>query len=435
MNISPETICERLGFPALNDLQEQTLQAFSGKEDLVLLAPTGSGKTVAFLLPLSNTLDEQKSGIQALIIAPSRELVLQTEQVFRKMVTGFKVLSVYGGHSIKNEQQSLLHPPALLIATPGRLADLLNRRLIDLSGVHTLVLDEFDKALEMGFQPDLEQILGTMPKVKKRLLVSATNLEEIPAFTGIRNPLHIQSEGHLERIITLRQLVTEETEKAEALIALIGELPAVQTIIFCNHRESVVRIGDLMQEAGLEFVSFHGGMEQDERERALFRFRNGSAFYLISTDLAGRGIDIPEVDQIIHYQLPANEATLIHRNGRTGRRSGKGNVCLIRTKTEQLPAFIGDITEIQLSGKTTKPLRPEWKTIYIGGGRKEKINKVDVLGFLVKTGGLEASDIGLIQVSDHSCLVAVRATKSSAMLQRVFKEKIKGKRVKIAYSR
>ena len=435
MNISPEQVCERLGFPKLNVLQQSVLEAFSENDQLVALAPTGSGKTVAFLLPLINVLDKEQSGVQALIIAPSRELALQTEDVFRKMATGFKVLSVYGGHSIKSEQQSLQHPPALIIATPGRLTDLLSRELVDLSGVKTLVFDEFDKSLEMGFLPDLEQILKALPNVKKRVLVSATDLEEIPAFTGIKSPVYIEAEGHVERDITVFQLVSEDTEKAETLIDLIGELPSVPTIVFCNHRESVVRVCSLLEDAGIDFVAFHGGMMQEEREKALFRFRNGSAFYLISTDLAGRGIDIPEVDQIIHYQLPSTEAVWIHRNGRTGRRSGVGHAYLILTKAEYLPDFMGEVPQMELSGNWEKPLRPEWRTIYIGGGRKEKINKVDVLGFLVKTGGLEAGDIGLIQVSDHSCLVAVRATESTALLNRVYKEKIKGKRLKIAYCR
>lgn len=435
MNITPEQACERLGFPSLNDLQEKTLGAFATEDHLVLLAPTGSGKTVAFLLPVLQEVDPKQESIQVLVIAPSRELVLQTEEVFRKMATGFKVLSVYGGHSLKSERQSLQHPPTVLIATPGRLADLLYRELVDLTHVRFLVLDEFDKSLELGFKPDLERILVRLNSVEKRLLVSATDMEKIPDFTGLQQPFYVKAEGHVQRDVRIVQVVTEEREKGEMLLLLLQELPAVPTIIFCNHRESVNRIEVLLKEAGTEYVAFHGGMEQDERERALFRFRNGSAFYLISTDLAGRGIDIPEVDQVIHYQLPPNEATLIHRNGRTARQTGKGSVFLIRTTAEQLPAFMGKVAEQHLSGKVRRPVVPEWKTIFIGGGRKEKINKVDVLGFLVKAGGLEASDIGLIQVSDHTCLVAVRATKASALLNRIFKEKIKGKRVKIAYCR
>lgn len=435
MNITPEQACERLGFPSLNDLQEKTLAAFATEDHLVLLAPTGSGKTVAFLLPVVQEIDPKHESIQVLVIAPSRELVLQTEEVFRKMATGFKVLSVYGGHSLKSERQSLQHPPTVLIATPGRLADLLYRELVDLSQVRFLVLDEFDKSLELGFKPDLERILVRLNSVEKRLLVSATDMEKIPDFTGLKEPFYVKAEGHVQRDVRMVQLVTEEREKGETLLSLLEELPAVPTIIFCNHRESVNRIEVLLKEAGTEYVAFHGGMEQDERERALFRFRNGSAFYLISTDLAGRGIDIPEVDQVIHYQLPANEATLIHRNGRTARQTGKGSVFLIRTTAERLPEFMGQVKEHAFTGKQRKPVIPTWKTIYIGGGRKEKINKVDVLGFLVKAGGLEASDIGLIQVSDHTCLVAVRATKASALMSRIFKEKIKGKRVKIAYCR
>lgn len=417
-------------------MQEACIARFQETNDLILLSPTGSGKTLAFLCSIVNQLQPEATGVQALIITPTRELALQTETVFRKMSTGFKVNTVYGGHSMRIEQNNFSTLPAVLIGTPGRLLDHLKRENVALESVHTLVLDEFDKALEMGFTTDMSAILGYATALQKRLLVSATALKEIPAFTGMSNA---ETLSFLPEEETVNQSVYEvrshHAEKVETLFELLCNLPSDKTIIFCNHREVVVRIHEYLTDGGIHAMYYHGGMEQDDRERALIKFRNGSAYYLVATDLAARGLDITEVQHVIHYQLPKQEAEYIHRNGRTSRQDHVGSVFVLLTEEEYLPEFIVADETFEVADKEPLPDPPLWKTIYIGGGKKDKINKVDVVGFLHKTGGLQNNDIGMITVLDRSILVAINTYVVEELVRNIREEKIKGKRVKIGFAR
>ncbi|MBI3239371.1 MAG: DEAD/DEAH box helicase, partial [Flavobacteriia bacterium] len=329
-------------------MQEKVLETAKTNDQLVVLAPTGSGKTIGFLLPLLQHLETDVAGVQALVITPTRELALQIEQVFRAMGTDFKVNTTYGGHSMKIEKNNFTEPPALLIGTPGRIVDHLNRGNLDLSGVRTLVLDEFDKSLEMGFQEDMTIILKQLKRVRKRMLVSATNLEVIPAFTEISNPVTIDFLTTESRGLSLHKIVTDDTEKLYSLVHLLCNLTAESTLIFCNHRETVERVSEFMTSADIANVFFHGGLEQDERERSLIKFRNGSAHYLVTTDLAARGLDIPNIQHVIHYQLPHTEDVFIHRNGRTARQSATGNAYLVLAKTDRKPDYLTvDIPELK----------------------------------------------------------------------------------------
>lgn len=436
MPVHIENALQRLKIEALNPMQEAALEAASSNDQVVLLAPTGSGKTLGFLLPLLELLDPTVGEIQALIITPTRELALQIEQVFRGMGTAFKVNVTYGGHSIKIEKNNFSEPPALLIGTPGRIVDHLNRKHLDLSHVKTLVLDEFDKSLEMGFQEDMTAIIQRLNGIQKRMLVSATNLEVIPKFTGIDTPKTVNFLTTENTQLTLHKIVSEDTEKLYSLVHLLCNLSAEPTLIFCNHRDTVERISEFMDSAEIENVYFHGGLEQDERERALIKFRNGSSHYFVTTDLAARGLDIPNIQHVIHYQLPHTEDVFIHRNGRTARQSASGNAYLVVSTKEQLPVYLDQkIPTLKLSEDESLPPAPKWKTIYFGGGKKDKINKVDVVGFLSKIGQLKPDEIGLITVLDHSCLVAVSAKKINQTLNQVRDAKIKGKKVKIGVAR
>lgn len=436
MNTPIPALLQRLGIEQLNPMQEKVLETAKTNDQLVVLAPTGSGKTIGFLLPLLQHLEADVAGVQALVITPTRELALQIEQVFRVMGTEFKVNTTYGGHSMKIEKNNFSEPPALLIGTPGRIVDHLNRGNLDLSGVRTLVLDEFDKSLEMGFQEDMTIILKQLKRVRKRMLVSATNLEVIPAFTEIANPVTIDFLTTESRGLSLHKIVTDDTEKLYSLVHLLCNLTAESTLIFCNHRETVERVSEFMTSADIANVFFHGGLEQDERERSLIKFRNGSAHYLVTTDLAARGLDIPNIQHVIHYQLPHTEDVFIHRNGRTARQSATGNAYLVLAKTDRQPDYlIADIPQLKLSEDCPLPDAPIWKTIYIGGGKKDKINKIDVVGFLSKIGQLKQDDIGLITVLDHSCLVAVKAKKANQVVAEIRDQKIKGKKVKMGIAR
>lgn len=418
-------------------MQQSTYKTSENNTDIVLLSPTGSGKTLAFLFPVLRNLKSDIKGIQALVLVPARELALQIEQVFKAMGTDFKVSVAYGGHDKKIEINNLTEAPAVLIGTPGRIAYHLKNENFDPSTIQTLVLDEFDKALELGFQEDMDFIISSLSHLKQRILTSATAMDEIPKFTGLENEkiINFLKLGDKKPDIQLKKVMTIPEEKLDTLFSLICKIGNKRTLIFCNHRDAVDRISELLREKGIARETFHGGMEQDERERALLKFRNDSARILITTDLAARGLDIPEVESIVHYQLPPKEDAFIHRNGRTARMNAKGFAYLIMTEDENFPFIKNDTPEESVSGFDRVPERTPNQTIYISAGKKDKVNKVDIVGYLIKKGGLEKDDIGLIEVKDTTSYVAVNRKKTVELLKKLANEKLKGKKVKmeIAY--
>lgn len=428
-----EKILEKLGIASLNDMQQETLSASERGSDVVLLAPTGSGKTLGFLLPILKNLNNDSKNVQAVVLVPSRELALQIEMVFRQMSTGFKVNCCYGGHPVKTERNNFEQPPAVLIGTPGRIAYHLRHENFDESAVTTLVLDEFDKALEFGFQEDMSYIIGKLLSLKQRLLTSATSMDEIPGFTGVSRPVTINylQNAAVAPDLKLKKVVTTAEEKLDTLLQLICKIGDKNMLIFCNHRETVDRISDLLIDQELGHDIFHGGMEQDERERALLKFRNGSIKILITTDLASRGLDIPEVACIIHYQLPYTEDAFLHRNGRTARMNAKGTAYLIIADEEKYPFLKSDIETENLKGDFKLPRDSEWQTLYIAAGKKDKVNKIDIVGLLLKKGGLQKEDVGLIEVKDQASYVAVKRKMVQRILSALSTEKIKNKKVKI----
>jgi ATP-independent RNA helicase DbpA len=419
-------------------MQLASIDANKKNNDVILVAPTGSGKTLAFLLPLISIIDANKKGVQVLIIAPSRELAIQIEQVFKTMATGFKVNCCYGGHSTKTERNNLEEAPTVLIGTPGRLCYHINRKNIDTSTIETLIIDEFDKGLEFGFQDDMESIVKSLPNLKKRILTSATNSIELPDFMGLNKPVTLNyfTTDDVPSKLEIRIVKAEKTDKLDALFNLICKIGNKPTIVFCNHREAVDRISDLLHHQGLAHDVFHGGMEQDERERALIKFRNGSHSVLISTDLAARGLDIPEIAYVIHYQLPLTIETYTHRNGRTARMHAKGMAYLILGEEEYQPKFITEKIEVEkIEATKIIPPPPVWETLYISVGKKEKVNKIDIVGLLLQKGNLQKDELGLIEVLDHCAFAAVKRTKIQALLQAIKNEKLKGKSAKISVAK
>ena len=415
-------------------MQVAATAAASKGKDIILLAPTGSGKTLGFLLPLLQTLKPELKGVQALVLVPSRELALQIEQVFKAMGAGFKVNCCYGGHAVKIERNNLAQAPAVLIGTPGRIAYHLKHENFDESTITALVLDEFDKALEFGFQDDMSYIIGQLRSLKQRFLTSATKMDVIPDFAGVRNAAEIDflNSAAVAPDLKLKKVMTTAEEKLNTLFKLICKIGDERTLIFCNHRETVDRISDLLIDKDLAHDIFHGGMEQDERERALLKFRNGSIKLLITTDLASRGLDIPEVQFIVHYQLPYTEDAFLHRNGRTARMNAKGTAYLIMADDEKYPFLSGDIETEVLKDKGYKlPRDSEWQTLYIAAGKKDKVNKIDIVGLLLKKGGLQKEDVGLIEVKDQSSYVAVKRKMAHKVLAALAEERIKNKKVKI----
>ena len=417
----------------MNQMQKSTYNTTENHQDTVLLSPTGSGKTLAVLFPILRNLKQDVKGVQAIILAPARELALQIEQVFRSMGTDFKVSVCYGGHDKKIEINNFIQPPAVLVGTPGRLAYHLKNNNFDPSTVQMLVLDEFDKALELGFEEDMSYIVEAMNNLKQRMLTSATTMENIPSFVGLQQPKTVSflKTAEVKPNIQLRKVMTTPEEKLDTLFNLVCKIGNRRTLIFCNHRDAVDRISELLRQKGIQRETFHGGMEQDERERALLKFRNDSARILITTDLAARGLDIPEVESIIHYQLPPKEDAFIHRNGRTARMNAKGFAYLIMTEDENFPFIKSNVQEDPLNGNYKIPERTPFQTIYISAGKKDKVNKVDIVGYLIKKGELNKEDIGIIEVKDTTSYVAVTRTKTIELLKKLSQHKLKGKKVKM----
>lgn len=432
-----EPIYRKLQIQDMNQMQKSAFSATENNRDIILLSPTGSGKTLAFLFPVLRSLHKNTAGVQAMILVPARELALQIEQVFKNMGTDFKITICYGGHDKKIEVNNLKDAPALLIGTPGRVAYHIRNENFDPKTVKTLVLDEFDKALELGFEDDMAFIIRSLGNLEQRMLTSATAMDEIPDFVGLKDEKIVSflKTQAAKPDIQLKKVMTTPEEKLNTLFKLLCKIGNKRTLIFCNHRDAVDRISELLREKGIDRETFHGGMEQDERERALLKFRNDSARILITTDLASRGLDVPEVESIIHYQLPAKEDAFIHRNGRTARMNAKGFSYLIMTEEENFPFIKNDTPEETVSENYTIPGKTPFQTIYISAGKKDKVNKVDIVGYLIKKGGLSKDDIGLIEVKDTTSYVAVTRAKVKELLKKLAAERLKGKKVKmeIAY--
>jgi ATP-independent RNA helicase DbpA len=434
--IDPKTILKKLSIQELNEMQKECAKAYPKNKDLLLVSPTGSGKTLAFLLPMLAELDAEINAVQTLILTPARELSLQIETVFKSMGTPFKVNCCYGGHPMSTEKNNLKTPPALLIGTPGRIADHIRRGNFELRNIKTLILDEFDKSLELGFQKEMTEVIEALPPRVKKVLTSATNNIDLPEFARLNSLTELNFISKAQPIaLAQKKVISVEKDKLATLFQLLCYLGNQPSLVFCNHRESVERIGKHLLNEGIQCDVFHGGLEQDDRERALLKFRNGSHNLLIVTDLASRGLDIPEIKNVIHYQLPRVEEAFIHRNGRTARMNAEGNSYLVLAQEEIVPDFIPeDIEVLELADDLPLPAEPEWETLYICLGKKEKINKVDLVGFFCKVGNLQKSELGKIDVLDHSSFVTVKRGMGEKLARKLKNELIKKKKVKIQVS-
>jgi len=435
--ISTDSILAKLKIKSLNEMQESSIAAINEHNNVLLLSATGTGKTLAYLLPLIKLLGPANNKTQAIIIVPSRELALQIESVFKSMGSDLKVTCCYGGHLRETEENNLKQPPALLVGTPGRLADHIRRGNITTDSIETLVLDEFDKSLELGFQDEMSFIIGSLKSINKRILTSATEALEIPDFIGMKDTVKLDflQDKSEETGLTIKTLLSDGKDKLETLFRLICMLGNRSTIIFCNHRESVERTSNWLKEKDILNVFYHGAMEQQERDVALCKFRNGTANVLVTTDLASRGLDIANIRYIIHYHLPGSEDIFTHRNGRTARMDASGTAIIILSPEESLPAYITATEKIELPETFTLPDKPQWSTLFIAAGKKDKVNKIDIVGFLSNKGELKKEDIGLIEVKDFFSFVAVKKIKVSHTLQLIKEQKIKNKKIKIAVAK
>lgn len=429
-----ENISSRLGIAELNPMQRELMS--SQAHDVVLLSPTGSGKTVAFTISMLQALGKPKGEVQAVVIAPSRELVMQIYRVVREVATGYKTVALYGGHSMTDEKNSLTPVPDIVIATPGRLLDHLNRKLLDLYNTKVLVLDEYDKSLELGFHDEMRKILRLMPNLSRTVLTSATPLSDrLPEFMKVKNPVVMDFLSSVAKPRTRMSVVRVESpakDKVDTLVDLLKSLPNGRVIVFVNHRESATRLYDHLKKAGLPVGIYHGALDQNDREKAVDLLNNGTTPVLVSTDLGARGLDIEEVKSIIHYHMPLTKETWTHRNGRTARVDATGTIYVITSEADNIPDYVTFDRSYVPTGTSADPIHADCATLYFSAGRKERISRGDIAGFLMKTGGLAADEVGRIIVRDHSAIVAVPASKADSVLRTVATEKIKGKRVKIS---
>jgi superfamily II DNA/RNA helicase len=373
--------------------------------------------------------------VQCLILTPTRELAVQIERVWQKMSTGFKVNSCYGGHAMQTEVQNLSQPPALLIGTPGRILEHITRATFGLDGIRILILDEFDKSLSMGFQEQMADIIKTLNFLEKRVFVSATNKMSIPPFTGSTHAKVLNYTTRAEKtedLLTVKKVVSTARDKSETLFKLLCFLGTESTLIFCNQRETTEQVRDALADMGLSSACFHGGMEQLDREKALVQFRNGSVVYLVASDLAARGLDIPEVKNVIHFEIPPKHNDFLHRNGRTARMHAEGTAWLIMDLEQELPVYLDSEPEhFELPERHTMPAPSPWMTIYISGGKKDKLSKMDIVGFFSKKGNLEKDDIGKIELMDFMSFAAVKKDVAGRLVTAVQGEKMKGKKYRI----
>lgn len=425
-------ILRKLHIEKLNDMQNRTADAIlnTGKDVLVLSA-TGSGKTIAYLLPLIQEIDKKLEEIQAVVTVPNRELALQSYNVFRDMGSGLRASCLYGGRPTMEEHRMLRQErPHIIFVTPGRANDHIDKGNFSVENIRYFIIDEFDKCLEMGFANEMSALIRKLPGVKRRILLSATEAEAIPRFLNMQMFIKIdnRTDGkNIPKRVDTHLVESPTKDKLTTLAELLRSLGEKSSIVFLNYRDAVERTGEYLRENGFTISIFHGGMDQKSREDALYKFSNGSANILVCTDIAARGLDIPDVENIIHYHMPLNETVFIHRVGRTARWEAQGSTFLIKGPEEALPEFIKDIpATYEMPDFIPPPAQPVMVTIYIGKGKKDKISKMDIVGFLCKKGGLKGNDIGRIDIKERYTYVAVKRQKVHSMLQNTRNEKIKG---------
>jgi superfamily II DNA/RNA helicase len=428
---SRQQILDKLGIVSLNDMQLQAHDAITNHRDTVIISPTGTGKTLAFLLPVIELLNPELREVQALILVPSRELAIQIEQVIREMGTGYKANAIYGGRAGAKDKEDLQHTPSILIGTPGRIADHLRRESFDPSFIKTLILDEFDKSLETGFEKEMKEIVGALPYIGRNILTSATFKAQVPLFVGLQNPQVLKFEKETDSLLQIKTMASDSKNRFINLEQIIARTDKGNGIIFCNFKDSIEEVSEFLKSRNIAHSVFYGGLEQRDRERALIKFRNGTHQLLLATDLAARGIDVPELDFIIHYELPFHKEEFTHRNGRTARMHANGTAYILHNKKHKLPDYLGESTPLEYTERLKVTHHQKWETLFISGGRKDKISKGDIAGLFFKQGNLGKEELGEIELKQDCAFVAVPFEKAYDLAQKLNNSKIKKRKVRI----
>ncbi|MGM1427754.1 DEAD/DEAH box helicase [Sphingobacterium lactis] len=428
------TYLDNLKIEALNPMQEQVMDQFVNGRDFVLLSPTGSGKTLAFsLLVHKLLLESNKTGVQSLIVVPTRELALQIETVIKQMDPHVNVACIYGGNNNQLEKDKLKQQPPIVIGTPGRIIYHIERVPDLLVNCETLVLDEFDKSLELGFQDQLSFIIAACRFVKHKILTSATDMEELPEFLALNNPVKLDyfDGDKLRPDLSYYKVISSTKLKLESLFKLICKIGNERVLVFCNHREAVEHISDILEGKGIDSIPYHGGLEQFVRELTITKIKNGSQNILVTTDLAARGLDIPEMNHVIHYQFPYKDEDFIHRNGRAGRNGQKGYIYGILTEEDRAAKFLDHAETITLDEYYPLPEPPAYRTLRISAGKKQKVNKIDIVGYILNLPDIDKDDLGVIVVKAHDSYIAVKQEVAAKVAKTGSKGKIKGNKVRI----
>ena len=420
-----------LGIARFNAMQRAAVACKA--PSMILLSPTGSGKTLAFAAAVLMRLPAPEASVMAVVIAPSRELVMQIQTVVRQLAPGYKTMAVYGGNPFDDERKSIASAvPQILIATPGRLLDHLNRRTITLGKVRALVVDEYDKTLELGFHDEVRRIAARVGRVPFTVLTSATAIADMPPFIHADKAETIDATDDTAQApkLTVVQVPSAVPDKLDTLAALLRGGIGL-SIVFVNHRESAERVVNGLRSRNIPAVLYHGGLEQQQREMAVAAFRAGAAPVLVATDLAARGLDIQDVDAIVHYHLPVDQAAWTHRNGRTARAGKSGSVYVITGPDEVLPDYIAVSHPLYPDMDNDAQLTAPWTLLYINAGKQLKISRGDIAGFIIKKCGARPDQVGTITVAARYSLVAVAPDIAQTVMATARTERLKNTRVKI----
>ena len=432
-----------LGFKSMTPIQQQSLPALLAKQDLFGQAKTGSGKTAAFAIGILNNLDVKNHQTQALVLCPTRELADQVSNDTRRLaraIANVKVLTLCGGKPIGPQYHSLESPPHIVIGTPGRIFKHLQKNSLDLSHLSTLVLDEADRMLDMGFLDDIMLIIEHTPRNRQTVLFSATYPDEIASVSDViqTDPVKVQVEtSHHNK--NIKQLFYEihKGERAKTLIALLEHYNPQSALVFCNTKQQCQELTDDLRQRGFFASSLHGDLEQFERDQVLIQFANRSSSILIATDVAARGLDIKDLPVVINYELTHDPEVHIHRIGRTGRAGSDGVALSLFMPSEQfrvsaIEEYQGHSAKVEnpstLKKRDNMKLKPPMVSLFINGGRKDKLRPGDILGALTANAELSGKLIGKIDILDKMAYVAVDRQIAKLALKILQEGKIKGRK-------
>jgi len=440
------TNLESLGYLEMTAIQAAALpQALAGV-DLIGQAKTGSGKTAAFTLPLLTRINPRDFGTQALILCPTRELASQVASEIRRLARyqqNIKVVTLVGGQSIGPQIGSLEHGAHVVVGTPGRIKDHLRKETLSLERVNTLVLDEADRMLEMGFVDDIEAIIGETPATRQTLLFSATFPENILKLSARfqTTPQRVSVESlHDGQHIDQQFFICQKSDRLAALVKLLVHFQPSAAVVFCNTKQLVREVCEHLNRSGIHAQALHGDMEQRDRDQVLIQFKHLSCSILVATDVAARGLDIDDLPAVVNFELPRNAEVYVHRIGRTGR-AGKEGLALSlfadseRYKLQSIGDYLQqelhyeDIEQVPKSAAGLAP--PAFVTLCIHGGRKQKIRAGDILGALTGEAGMDGKAVGKITVTDYSTYVAIAHNEADKALGRLLNGKIKGRKFKV----